>query len=56
MRYGTLLLALTLTVFAQAAMAGAIIPMPSAGLTGVLALAAAVGAVGGITYLRNRRK
>jgi hypothetical protein len=51
---------LSLTVLAlltsgMAATAGVIIPMPSAGLIGPVALVAAVGAVIGAKYLRRKR-
>jgi hypothetical protein len=42
-------------ISASETFAGAIIPMPGAGVAGPAALLAAVGAVVGVRYLRNRR-
>jgi hypothetical protein len=43
------------STFASAAFAGMLGPMPGAGVAGPAALLAAIGAVTGVKYLRNRR-
>jgi hypothetical protein len=50
-----MLTAMLFTGLASSAMAGCIIPMPGAGVAGPAALLAAIGAVVGVKYLRNRR-
>jgi hypothetical protein len=55
MRISTVAMATILITAAQTAVAGNLIPMPGAGVAGPVALVAAVGAIAGLRYLRNRR-
>ncbi len=55
MRFSTLMISAILAVSGTSAMAGCIVPMPGAGVAGPVALVAAIGAVVGVKYLRNRR-
>ncbi len=55
MRISTVVLAGLMAIMSQAAYAGCLIPMPGAGVAGPAALLAAIGAVVGVKYLRNRR-